>query len=337
MTETLFLSSDEIDGLATPEAYVEAVRDGYRQVGEGAPAHPRQKFRRSDPDGMFTSYAALLPETGAMGGYMYGAGFGAGDAWFVTPLFDAESGEPLALLDGASMNPFKTGAAGAVAVDELASEDATTLAVIGSGSQARGQLHTTATVREFEEVRVYSPTRENREAFAEEFDQLLEATVTPVDSSADAISGSDVVITATKSKEPVFDGDNLDSGTHVTAMGQYEEGSHEIDVRTVERSTYVPDLRERATFDAGAFLAALEEGAITEEHVHAELGEVVAGNAPGRTSDDEITVFDSGGTGIETVAAAHMLYERAREQDLGSTISFAPASEALTGTLPEEL
>jgi alanine dehydrogenase len=334
MTDTLFLTSTEIEGLATPTEYVDAVRDGYRQVGEGAPAYPRQKFFRSDPDGMFTSYAALLPETGAVGGYMYTSGFGAGNAWFMTPLFDAESGEPLAVLDGASMNPFKTGAAGAVAVDELARDDAATLAVIGSGSQARGQVHTTATVRDFEDVRVFSPTPENREAFASEFDEQLEADVVAVDSSAAALEGADVVITATKSSEPVFDGDDLEPGTHVTAMGQYAKGSHELDARTIERATYVPDLRERATFDAGAFLAALEAGVVTEDHVHADLGEVISGNASGRTSDDEITVFDSGGTGIETTAAAHMLYEHALEADLGSTISFAPASEALTGRLP---
>ncbi|SIS21345.1 ornithine cyclodeaminase family protein [Natronorubrum thiooxidans] len=334
MTDTLFLTSAEIDGLATPTEYVNAVRDGYRQVGEGAPAYPRQKFFRSDPDGMFTSYAALLPETGAIGGYMYTSGFGAGNAWFMTPLFDAESGEPLAVLDGASMNPFKTGATGAVAVDELARDDATTLAVIGSGSQARGQVHATATVRDFEEVRVFSPTPENRATFASEFDEQLEADVHAVDSSAAALEGADVVITATKSSEPVFDGDDLEPGTHVTAMGQYQEGSREIDMSTIEQATYVPDLRERATFDAGAFLAALEAGAVTEDHIHGDLGEVVAGTVPGRTSDDEITVFDSGGTGIETAAAAHMLYERARKRDLGSTISFAPASEALTGRLP---
>ena len=335
MTDTLFLTSDEIDGLATPTEYVDAVRDGYRQVGEGAPAYPRQKFFRSDPDGMFTSYAALLPETGAVGGYMYTAGFDAGNAWFMTPLFDAESGEPLAVLDGASMNPFKTGAAGAVAVDELAREDATTLVVIGSGSQARGQVNTTVTVRDFEEIRVFSPTPENRETFANEFDEQLEADVHAVDSSASALEGADVVITATKSSEPVFDGDDLEPGTHVTAMGQYQEGSREIDTTTVERATYVPDLRARATFDAGAFLAALEDGAVTEDHIHGDLGEVVAGTVPGRTSADEITVFDSGGTGIETTAAAYMLYERAQERGLGSTISFTPASEALTGRLPQ--
>ncbi|WP_276253621.1 ornithine cyclodeaminase family protein [Halomontanus rarus] len=331
MTDTLFLTSDDVAELAPPVAYVEAVREGYRQRGDGAPAEPRQTFLRSEPSGMLTNYAALLPDTGAMGGYMYAAGFGAGDAWFMTPLFDAQSGEPLALLDGASMNPFKTGAAGAVGVDALAREDATTLAVIGSGAQARGQIRATATVREFTDVRVYSPTRENREAFASEFDEELEASVDAVDSSTAAVSGADVVITATTASEPVVESDDLESGTHVTAMGQYHPKKRELDVATIERATYVPDLRKRATADAGSFLAALEAGVVTEDHVHAELGEVIAGEAAGRTSRDELTVFDSGGTGIETTAAAYMLYERALEEGLGTEISFAPASEALTG------
>ncbi|MDQ2051518.1 ornithine cyclodeaminase family protein [Natronolimnohabitans sp. A-GB9] len=331
MTDTLFLSSDDVTDLAKPADYVAAVREGYCQRGEGAPAQPRSKFFRTDPVGMLTSYAAVLPDTGAMGGYMYTAGFGAEDAWFMTPLFDADSGAPLALLDGASMNPHKTGAAGAVAIDELAREDSTTLAVIGSGAQARGQLRATATVREFDEVRVYSPTPESREAFAVDFDDELAADVRAVDSSDAAVSGADVVITATRASEPVFDGETLDPGTHVTAMGQYSPEKRELDTTTIERATYVPDLRDRATFDSGEFLLAVQEGAVTEGDIHAELGEIVAGEAPGRTSDDQITVFDSGGTGIETVAAAYMLYERAVREDVGRTIEFAPASDALTG------
>ncbi|QCW02047.1 ornithine cyclodeaminase family protein [Natrinema pallidum] len=331
MTDTLFLASSDVDSLATPAEYVDAVREGYRQRGEGAPAQPRSKFLREDPAGMFTAYAAILPDTGAMGGYMYSAGFGAADAWFMTPLFDAESGAPLALLDGASMNPFKTGAVGAVGVDELARDDADTLAIIGSGAQARGQLHATATVREFTDVRVYSPTPENRKAFASDFDDALEADVRAVDSSTAAVTDADVVITATQASEPVIDGDDLEPGTHVTAMGQYSPDKRELDAETIARATYVPDLRDRATLDAGSFIQALEADAITEDHVHAELGEVVAGTEPGRTSDDELTVFDSGGTGIETVAAAYLLYERASEQGLGQPIEFAPASEALTG------
>lgn len=129
----------------------------------------------------------------------------------------------------------------------------------------------------------------------------------------------------------MFDGDLLDPGTHVTAMGQYHPEKRELDETTIERATYVPDLRERATMDAGSFLAAVEAGVVDEDHIHAELGEVVAGVAAGREDREEITVFDSGGTGIETVAAAHMLYEKAHEEGLGTTIDFSPASESLTG------
>jgi len=331
VTETLFLSDDDVAGLAEPADYVEVVRDAYRQRGEGAPAEPRTKLLNESPPGMFTAYAAVLPETGAMGGYMYSAGFADADAWFVTPLFDADTGEPLAIVDGARMNPFKTGAAGAVGVDALAREDASTLAVVGSGAQARGQLRATATVRDFDEVRVYSPTEANRESFAADADGWLDADVDAVASSSAAVEGADVVVTATSASEPVFDSADLADGAHVTAMGQYHPEKHELDAETVERAVYVPDLRNRVTQDAGSFLHALDEGVVTEDHVHAELGDVIAGNAPGRESDDDVTVFDSGGTGIETVAAAHMLYERARERDRGTEIEFAAASDALTG------
>ncbi len=331
MTDALFLSSDELTDLATPAEYVEHVREGYRQRGEGAPAEPRTKLTSADPPGMFTGYLAVLPETGVMGGYTYGAGFGAGDAWFVTPLFDAESGEPLAVLDGASMNPFKTGAAGAVGVDELAREDARTVGIIGSGPQARGQLRAVDTVRDIDRVRVFSPTRENREAFAEEMGDVLESEVEAVEGSEQAVEGADIVVTATNAAEPVFDGDLLEPGTHVTAMGRYDDEEHELDTTAVSRAKYVLDLRARARQDAGSLMAAIEAGAVGEDHLHAELGEVVAGHAEGRVDDEEITVFDSGGTGIETVAAAHMLYERAREEGRGTTIEFAPASEAMRG------
>jgi len=331
MVTARFLSSDDVDGLATPAEYVDAVREGYRQRGEGAPAEPRTKLLQADPPGMLTEYAAVLPETGAMGGYVYSAGFGAADAWFMTQLFDAETGEPRAVLDGASMNPFKTGAVGAVGVDELAREDATSMAVIGSGPQARGQVRATATVREFETVDVFSPTRENRERFAAELDDRLDAAVRPVESSAAAVEGADVVITATNANRPVFDGELLEPGAHVTAMGQYNPEKFELDAATIERSTYVVDLRERVALDAGSFIHAVEKGAVTEDHVHAEIGEVVAGERPGRRSADEITVFDSGGTGIETVAGAQLLYEKAAERGLGTEIEFAAASEALTG------
>ena len=328
---TLFLTSEECAGLATPEEYVRAVREGYRQRGEGAPAAPRTKLTNEEPPGMLTDYTAILPGTGAMGGYMYAAGFGNRDAQFVQPVFDAESGALIALLDGASLNPFKTGAAGAVGVDALARTNAATLAVIGSGAQARGQLRASATVRNFETVNVYSPTAENREKFAAEMNEHLDAAVAAVASSDAAVEGADVVITATSAADPVFDGDLLEDGAHVTAMGQYHPAKYELDATTIERAKYVPDLRERVMNDAGSFINAVEEGVVDEDDIHAELGAVVAGEAPGRESDDEITVFDSGGTGIETVAAGYLVYEKARAEGLGTELAFAPGSQALTG------
>jgi alanine dehydrogenase len=331
MVEVRYLTSTDIEGLATPAEYVEAVRAGYRQRGEGAPAEPRTRLDSDDPRGMLTGYFAILPETGVMGGYTYSAGFGSRDAHFVLPLFDAESGELLALLDGAHMNPFKTGATGAVGVDALAREDATHLAIIGSGTQARGQLLATATVRDLERVSVYSPTADHREAFAAEMNDRLDAAVSAVESSEAAVTAADIVVTATTASEPVFDGDALAPGTHITAMGQYHPERREVDAETVARATYVPDLWGRLEQDAGDYLRAIEEGAIDADHAHAELGAVVAGEAPGRTDEREITLLDSGGTGIETVAAAKLLYDRAREAGLGRTLELSPASEAFPG------
>jgi alanine dehydrogenase len=331
MTDALFLTSEAVDDLATPADYVAAVREGYREVGTGAPAEPRTLLPSGDPPGMLTTYVAMLPDLGAMGGYTYAAGFAERDAWFLTPLFDAETGEPLAVIDGASMNPFKTGAAGAVAVDALAQPGASTVAVIGSGPQARGQLRTTATVRDLTGVRVFSPTPANRESFADEFAERLDADVTAVSSASAALADADVVITATTASEPVIADADVEPGAHVTAMGQYAADKHELPPELIARATYVPDLTARATRDAGSFIAAREAGLVTDDDLEVELGDVVAGSHPGRTSDDEVTVFDSGGTGIETVAAAHMLYERARDAGRGTLLSIAPASEALTG------
>ena len=155
--------------------------------------------------------------------------------------------------------------------------------------------------------------------------ERLGATFAAVASSAAAVEDADVVITATKSAEPVFDGELLPDGAHVTAIGQYNPERRELDATTISRSVYVPDLRARAFQDAGSFLMAREEGVVDDDHVHAELGEVVAGVEPGRESPEDVTVFDSGGTAIETVAAGYMLYERAVEADRGEILEFPSA------------
>jgi alanine dehydrogenase len=327
MPGVTFLRHEDVADSADAAEYVEAVEDAYRERGEGSPAEPRTKLVSEDPSGMLTSYLAILPDTGVMGGYTYAAGFESG-TMFVTPLYDAEEGRLLALIDGAHMNPYKTGAVGAVGVDALSRTDASELGLIGAGSQARGQLRATATVRDLTDVKVYSPTPASRKSFAKEFDDQLSADVRPVETSAAAVEDSDVVITATTSHEPVFDGDRLSPGTHLTAMGQYHPERRELDAETIRRSVYVPDLRKRIHSDAGSFIQAREADVVDDDHVHAELGDVVAGNAPGRESDDDITVFDSGGNAIETVAGANLLYEKAHTSNAGMELPYTTSDDA---------
>ncbi|WP_318568013.1 ornithine cyclodeaminase family protein [Salinigranum marinum] len=331
MRGALYLSSEDVAGLATTTDFVDAVRRAYRERGDGAPTHPRVTLRRDEPAGLLNSYTAILPDTGVAGGYVYTAGFADGEARLTTPLFDAETGAVLAIVDGAYLNTYKTGAAGAVAVDALARPDATTVAVVGSGAQARGQLRAVATVREFEAARVFSPTPAHREQFADEMTDVTGLPVEACDSAAAAVDGADVVVTATNASEPVVASDDLADGAHVNAIGQYDPEKRELDAETIRRATYVPDLRERVFQDAGAFLQAREAGVVDDDHIHAELGAVVAGHAPGRTSPDKLTVFDSGGTALETLAAAALCYRKAEAAGRGRRIEFADASEVYEG------
>jgi alanine dehydrogenase len=331
MLGATYLSSEELSGLADAAEFVDAVREAYRQHGEGAPTKPRLTLHNDNPAGILNGYMAILPNTGIMGGYMYSAGFTDADARFVTPLFDAENGRPLAILDGASMNTYKTGAVGAVAVDALARDDATTVAIIGSGAQARGQLRAAVTVRDVADVRIFSPTTTHRESFARDMENQLHVPVRAVDSTAAALDGADIVITATNAPDPVFDASLLEDGMHINAIGQYNPEKREVDAETVRLAKYVPDLRERAFQDAGAFLQALAKGAIDKDHIHAELGEVVAGKASGRETTQEITLFDSGGTALETIGSAALLYRKAHKRGLGTRIEFASASETYEG------
>ena len=329
MVATLLLTSQDISDLASPKEYVDAVRSGYQQHGNGAPLVPRTSLFNKDPPGKLTGYTAILPKDGVMGGYLYSAGFTSQDAWFVTTIFDAKTGAPLAILDGASFNPHKTGAVGALGIETLARKDASSLAVIGSGPQAKGQIRAAVTVRQFDKIYVYSSTKRNRELFAKELTEELDISIKPVSSSKLAISNADVVVTATNSSIPVFDGHNISDGTHITAVGQYHPRKRELDEHIVQRSLYIPDLRSRVLTDAGSFLAAFNMGLVDETHIHAELSEVVNEILPGRTTNSEITIFDSGGTAIETISSAYMLYQKALQAGLGTTLQIEPSSTAM--------
>ena len=226
-------------------------------------------------------------------------------------LFDGSTGAPTAILDASALTAVRTAAVSAVATRVLAREDARVLAVLGAGVQARAHLRALSTVREFSEVRVYARSAEHARA-------LADGGATVASSAEEAVRGADVVVLATSAREPVVSREWLATGAHVNAIGASVASSRELDVDTVAASALFCDSRESLRNEAGEFRLAIEQGAITgEDHVRAELGEVLAGMAPGRTSPEELTLFRSLGLAVEDLGAAETAVARARKLGLG--------------------
>ena len=235
-------------------------------------------------------------------------------------LFDGETGVPTAILDASAVTEIRTAAVTAVATGLLARADARSLAILGAGVQGRAHLTSLAGVRDFERVRVYAPTRAHAQALAEQA-AMPGAQVSAADTAEDAVRGADVVVAATSSREPVLAHAWLKPGAHVNAVGASTPQAREIDTATVAASALFCDSRESVQHEAGEFQLAVREGAITgEEHIRAEIGEVLAGSAPGRRDDAELTLFRSLGIGVEDLAAAEIAVAAARERGLGTEV-----------------
>jgi ornithine cyclodeaminase/alanine dehydrogenase-like protein (mu-crystallin family) len=231
-------------------------------------------------------------------------------------LSDGESGEPVGFLNASAITEIRTAAVSAVATRALAREDARELAILGAGVQARSHLEAMRAVRDFERVRIYSRTPEHARSLAEE------GGAAAVDSAEEAVREADVVVTATSSPDPVLERGWLKSGVHINAVGACLPHVRELDTQTVADAAFFTDRRESAENEAGDYVVALKEGAIEPGHIRAELGDVVAGSAPGRSSEDEITIFESLGLAIEDLAAADHVVRRARAEGVGVDVPF---------------
>lgn len=235
-------------------------------------------------------------------------------------LFDGASGRPTAILDASAITQIRTAAVTAVATRVLARPGARTLAIIGAGTQARAHLEALAGAGGFEQVRIYAPTQAHALALASHGGHGgAELRVTR--SAEEAVRGADVVVTATSSREPVLHRDWLMPGAHVNAVGASTPRAREIDTATVAASALFCDSRESLRNEAGEFALAIAEGRIAgEQHVRAELGEVLAGTAPGRQDAAELTLFRSLGLAVEDLAAAETAVAAAAARGLGTEV-----------------
>jgi len=237
-------------------------------------------------------------------------------------LFSAETGELRALMNASAITAIRTAAVSGVATDLLAREDASDLAIIGAGVQARTHLKAMAEVRPIKRCRVASRSIEHAGQLAKEMSGNVPFAIEPVDSVAKALDGADLVATVTNSKEPVVQREWISAGVHLNVVGSSTPLAREVDTATIAESALFVDRRESTLNEAGDYLFAMRESAIGPEHIRAELGEVLTGQKPGRTSPEEITLFKSLGLAVEDLAAANYLYRQAQEGNAGTWIDF---------------
>lgn len=233
-------------------------------------------------------------------------------------LHDPMTGALLALMDGRLITEMRTAAVSAAAARALARPEATTLALIGAGVQAKSHLEALRLVRKLTRVRVWSPSAARREAFAREEAERWGLPVTVCDSAEKAVRGADLVITVTSSHEPVVRGEWLAPGAHVTAVGACRADWRELDAEAVRRASVYVDSRAAARVEAGDVLRAIAEGAIGEDHVRGEIGELFERRESGRTSGTEITLFKSLGLAVEDAATAQHVWNLAQVRGVGT-------------------
>ncbi len=238
----------------------------------------------------------------------------------VVLFFDTERGLLRAIVDATSITAIRTAAVSGLVTDLLAKPEAGDLAIIGAGTQAHTHLQAMRAVRPVRRVRVYSVPAESATAFAERESRRIGLPIEAVATAEQAVAGADLICTVTTSAQPVVRGDWVSPGAHVNAVGAYSPTTRELDSDLVAAARLFADRRESLLSEAGEFLIPRQEGRFGDEHIVAEIGDVLTGEAPGRTSPDEVTLFKSLGIAIEDLASAHRIYEICKERALGTWV-----------------
>lgn len=291
------------------EKAIELVEAGFLHLAAGRVRnHSRQRLQL-DTSATLHYMAAVDLASGYLGIKVYSTHPQTG-AHFTLLLYAAD-GRPLASIEANALGQIRTGAASGVATRRLARPDAAVVGLIGSGFQAESQLEAVAKVRQVREVRVFSRSAERRKQFAAGMSASLGLPVTAVETAERAIRGCHIAITATNARDPVLHGEWLEPGMHLNAIGSNHARRRELDVAAVNRaSRIVADSVEQSKIESGELIAAFEQHPGGWERV-AELADVLAGEAPGRQAEDDITLFKSNGVALEDTTVGGYVYQQA--------------------------
>ncbi len=325
----LLLSRKDVESVLTMKDCLAAVEKAFAELARGNAVMPqRSVIRVAEHKGVFLAMPAYI------GGETNAIGLKAVTVYPDNPgkhklpttlgtllLCDPATGQAIAIMDAGFLTAVRTGAASGVATRHLARKDAKVCALFGAGVQARKQIEAIHLVRPLARVFVLDVSREARERFAREMGQQLGIEMAASTDAEAAVRAADIVVTASSSHDPVFDGHWLKPGSHVNNIGSHSPDARELDTTTVRRAKFVADLKEANLAEAGDILIPIKEGAVTADHIHASLGEIVIGAKPGRESPDEITVFKSCGLAIQDVATARAVYDAARARKVGTEVA----------------
>lgn len=314
----LLLSEADVKSILTMPLALEAVENSFQRLADGsAVLHSRQRLHL--PGKSYLHYmAAGDGSSGYMGLKIYTSS--REGLRFLVPLFDAQSGDLVALLEADRLGQMRTGAASGVATRLMARADARIAGIIGTGLQARTQLEAIVLVRKLEKIRAYGRDQQRREQFAQEMTASLGVPVTAVQTAEEAVRDADIVITSTTATNPVVEGRWLKSGAHINAIGANFPQKRELDAEAVRRCDLIAaDSRQQSSEEAGDLIHVFGDDASQWDKVH-ELADIVGGKIPGRTGPNQITLFKSNGIAIEDVVVAGRVYELARARGLGRQI-----------------
>lgn len=323
----LILSRKDVESVLTMREAIEAVEKAFGEYADGTVSMPlRPTIRVPKQSGSVLFMPAYLEGMNALGIKVVSV-YANNPSQFSLPttlgvvlLNDPKSGELLAFMDGAFLTAMRTGAASGVATKYLARKDVSEVGVIGTGVQGRKQVAAVCEVRSIKKVKAFDVDRDRCDMFCKEVSKELGVQVVRVESARDAVRGSGVVVTASTSKTPVVEGAWLEEGTHVNAIGSHTPDARELDAAAVKRAKLVVDSKEAALKEAGDLIIPIAEGLFSQDHIFAELGEIVTGRKSGRESDSEITVFKSQGLAIQDISTARKVYELATKTGVGQVL-----------------
>ena len=322
----LVISEKQVRDLLDLDELISALEQAHVQFSAGKVVMPvRLVVPLPEIQGRITSMPAFMSEGKALGikiisYFRDNPGQGLPPILATISMYSAKTGGLEVLMDGVYITAIRTACASAMATRALARPETPVLGVLGAGTQARTHIRALSRVRSIERVLIWSPTRTSTIYVKEELEGELGIGIHPQDSAEAVVREADILTTVTDSAEPVLEAGWLKPGVHINAVGSHRPEAREMSGDTLKRATVVVDSLDAVHSECGDILLALEEGAITPDHLRGEIGEVLSGARPGRTGDDEITLYKSVGIAVQDVAAASLVYRRALEQGAGTEV-----------------